>query len=99
MNIKIKTEMVATAANTIAADNKTIFDEFAAVKTAINNMDNCWHGSAATAAITAFNNIEATFRQTRYDSVNVFVRFLREQVGQTYEETESELQNAAKAFK
>ncbi|MBR5949284.1 MAG: WXG100 family type VII secretion target [Clostridia bacterium] len=99
MALKINTQKVSATATIISRENKDILDAFDAVKRSIDNMTRNWQGSAAAKSREAFDKIKEDFVRPRYESINTFVRFLNECVGQGYEETEDTLTKSAQAFK
>ena len=98
-NIKVNTDAVVSAAGKIRSCNNSMRDNFSTIQTAITNLDNSWDGSAATMAISKFNQIKAEFCDSRYKVMDNYVNFLLQQVGQGYEQTESTNKSLAAQFK
>lgn len=99
MAINIDTASVKETANQISTVNMQIKYDFSDVQTAINNLDSRWHGSAADAAMSKFQNLKSTYYENRFGVVNNMVKFIKVYVGDNYELTESTLSSAAAAFK
>lgn len=98
-NLKINTDAVVAAANNIKLYNTQMRDGFPNVQTAITRLDNFWDGSAATAAISKFNEIKSQFFEARYDVLDNYVNFLLQQVGEGYTQTENVNVSLAEQFK
>lgn len=98
-NLKINTDAAVTAAGNIKLYNTQIRDGFSNVQTAITQLDNCWEGSAATAAISSFNEVKSKFFDARYNVLDNYVNFLLQQVGEGYSQTEDANISLADQFK
>lgn len=98
-NLKINTDAAVTAAGNIKLYNTQIRDGFSNVQTAITQLDNCWEGSAATAAISNFNEVKSKFFDARYNVLDNYVNFLLQQVGEGYSQTEDANISLADQFK
>ena len=99
MAIKIDTNAVRTTATQIANTNQKISNDFSSVESAISNLNRNWDGMASDAAFRKFNNIKNTYYDNRYKVVNDMVNFMKKQVGEGYEQTETAIVSAASAFK
>lgn len=97
--LKIDTDAVVTAASNIKLYNTQIQDGFPNVQTAVTRLDNCWDGSAATVAISKFNEIKSKFLNARYNALDNYVNFLLQQVGEGYIQTEDTNVSLADQFK
>lgn len=98
-SLKINTEAAVTAAGNIKLYNTQMRDNFPNVQTAITQLDNCWDGSAATVAISKFNEIKSKFFDARYNVLDNYVNFLLQQVGEGYTQTEDTNVSLADQFK
>lgn len=98
-NLKINTDTAVTAAGNIKLYNTQMRDNFPNVQTAITQLDNCWDGSAATVAISKFNEIKSKFFDARYNVLDNYVNFLLQQVGEGYTQTEDTNVSLADQFK
>ena len=98
-NLKINTDTVVTAANNIKLYNMQIRDDFPDVQKAIAQLDNCWDGPAATAAISKFNELKSEYCDARYNVLDNYVNFLLQQVGEGYTQTEDANVSLADQFK
>lgn len=99
MAIQVKTDSVISAASSIKAKNDTMQNMFEDMEKSINNLSNCWQGSAASSATGKFFEIKRNFYEARYDVIDNFVLLLNKQVGENYEKTENNLQNLAAQFR
>lgn len=97
--LKINTDTAVAAARNIQLYNKQMRDNFPNVQRAITQLDNTWDGSAATAAISKFNEIKSQFFDARYNVLNNYVNFLLQQVGEGYTQTEDTNISLADQFK
>lgn len=97
--LKINTDAAVTAAGNIKHYNSQMRDNFPSVQTAINQLDNCWEGAAATATISKFNEIKSKFFDARYNVLDNYVNFLLQQVGEGYTQTENVNISLADQFK
>lgn len=98
-NLKVDTGAVVTAAGNIKQCNVDMRDQFTQVQSAINQLNNSWEGSAATAAISKFHEIKSKFYEARYQTLDNYVNFLLQQVGEGYNKTEQTNKSLADAFK
>lgn len=98
-NLKINTDSAVTAARNIGNINKQIRDGFSSVHSAIKQLDSSWDGSASTKAIRKFSEIKQKYSDARFNVVDNYVKFLLQQVGQGYEQTEQANKSLADAFK
>lgn len=98
-SIKVNTDLAIAAANNIKNANSQIRDGFPKVQRAINQLDNSWDGSAATNAISKFNEMQSKYVDARYKVVDNYVNFLLQQVGEGYAQTEEANISLADAFK
>ena len=98
-NLKINTDAVVTAAGNIKLFNTQMREGFANVQTAITKLDQSWDGSAATTAISKFNEIKSQFLDARYNVLNNYVNFLLQQVDEGYTQTEDANVSLADQFK
>lgn len=98
-NLKIDTVAVTTAANNIGNINKQIRDSFDQVESAIKRLDSSWDGSVSTAAIGKFNEMKSKYVDARFKVMENYRRFLLEQVGQGYVQTEDVNKKLSEKFK
>lgn len=97
--LKINTDAAVTAAENIKNLNTQIKDSFDNVQSAMNQLDNCWDGSAAEATIGKFNEIKSSFLDSRYNVLDNYVNFLFQQVGEGYVASETVNLSLADQFK
>ncbi len=98
-NLKVSTEVVVAAAGNLRTLNNQIRNEFSGVQTAISRLDGGWEGSAATNAISKFNEVKTKYPEERYKVIENYVNFLLQQVGEGYTQTEDVNKSLADAFK
>lgn len=99
VSIKINTAGAVAVANNIKASNMQIRNGFSPVKSAISRLDANWEGAAASKAISKFHEIDSKFSEARYSVVDNYVRFLLQQVGEGYTQTEEVNKSLADEFK
>lgn len=97
--MQVNTEAVVTAAWNLKGLNNQIRNDFSAMQSAISQLDGSWDGSAATSAISKFNEIKSKFYDARYKVVDNYANFLLRQVGEAYTQTEKAHKSLADAFK
>ena len=97
--LKVNIDSAVTAASNIKLYNTQMRDAFPNVQTAVTRLDNCWEGSAATVAIRKFNEIKSNFSDSRYNVLDNYVKFLLQQVGEGYTQTEDTNVSLADQFK
>lgn len=98
-NLKVNTDLVVGSAEKINTLNSQMRDEFASVDNAITQLDNSWDGAAATKAMSKFKEIKSGYFNARYNVLNNYVRFLLDQVGEGYTQTENVNISLADKFK
>ena len=98
-SIKVNTANVAAAANKIANYNTAIRNDFSAVEKAIKSLGTAWESVASHNAISSFHSIKDAYHDARYNVVNNYVTFLRQQVDEGYTQTETVNKSLADAFK
>lgn len=98
-DLKVDTGLVLTCAVKLENANNKIRDGFPSVERAINRLDNTWEGAAATNAISKFNEMRSQMPEARYTVLSNYINFLRNQVGEGYEQTEAANTSLADAFK
>lgn len=98
-NLKVNTDAVVAAAGNIKLYNSQMRDQFSNVQTAINRLDSSWDGSAAEAAIKKFHELKSNFDDARYNVLDNYVKFMLQQVGEGYVQTENANTSLADQFK
>ena len=97
--VKINSADVIAVSRRINNLNREIKNGMNDVASAMQTLDIYWEGSAATATMNKFNNINSSYNEARFNVVDNFVSFLNEQVGQGYSQTESVNKSLASQFK
>ena len=99
MAIQINTASVMQAADNISAENQALRNSYEEIDKAISVLKTSWNGTASDMCSQRANNIKTVFKDTRYAVIDSFVRFMRAQVSENYETTETVISNVADAFK
>ncbi|MBQ8611219.1 MAG: WXG100 family type VII secretion target [Oscillospiraceae bacterium] len=99
MAIKINTAAVRRAAGIIDGKNKAFDMNLDTLESSIRKMNAQWDGAASNAAVQAFYDIKTKYKDTRRTVISDFTGFLKKQIGDNYEMTETKISKAASAFK
>ncbi len=86
--IKVNTQAVINASNSIKGINKRLQDAFKPVESSVGQMDNSWESPVATTAMNKFNEIKTDFLPKRKAELDEFCKYLSQIVGVGYEGTE-----------
>ena len=101
--ITVNTDKIRECANSISNYNDKIDDAFKNVIKAISNIEGSWFGTAKDNTIAKFNEIKKYYIDnsgtSRKSSINQYVKFLSEYVGDVYDEVEISNTSLADAFK
>ena len=97
--IKVDTGRVAEIANNLDGLNQELQTNLKEVQTTINNLSATWTGNAANATREAIDSFAKDYFQNYYDLIDQYVEFLRKNVVQGYEGTESTNTSLADSFK
>ncbi len=97
--IKINTEEVRAIATEIERINGQLKEQLDLSKKQIDNLGNTWTGKAADDTRNEFNGFSAKFFQTYYDVIQQYVTFLRRNVAEGYDQTETANASLSEAFK
>ena len=98
-NLKMNTDGVVASANNIKNLNNQMRSNFNNVQKAISKLDASWDGSAASSAMSKFNSIKSKYCSARYNVLDNYVKFLYQQVGEGYTQTEDVNKSLADQFK
>ncbi len=98
-DLRINIDNAVATSNNLKRLNTQIRDAFPGVQTAINRLNNSWDGPAASKTIAKFSEIKEKYAEARYNVVDNYVRFLLQQVGEGYTQTEEANTSLADAFK
>ncbi|MCL2662963.1 MAG: WXG100 family type VII secretion target [Oscillospiraceae bacterium] len=96
---RVNTSAITAAANNIANLNTGIRNDFNTVETEMNGLASAWRGEASERARAAFSSVRNAYLNDRFSVVDNYVRFLRNQVGDGYVQTETTNEKLADAFK
>lgn len=98
--IGINTEAAREAAAYIAKLNKSVLDDFSEVEQAVLALEREWVGSGADLCAGRMKKIGRTYVAESFSAIGNLSVFLREQVGERYEEADRKVaSSAADAFK
>ena len=101
--MKIDTEKIRNTANAISNYNKSLDEKFQDVKIAMSYTFNNWVSPAKDFCDAKFNRINRTYigdtSTSRYSAIQSYVKFLKEYIGDTYDEVENNNVSLADAFK
>lgn len=97
--IKIDTDQVRTIAQSIEALNGQLRDELNHAKSTVTGLSTTWESDAATATVSAFTEFSNKYFQQYYDTIDNYVKFLRNAAAQQYDTTEQTNEKLADAFK
>ena len=97
--VQINTALVIDAANSIANENLALKNSYADLDAIISTLRKNWAGTACDLCCKKADYIKRQFKDARFAVVADFVRFMRLQVSEGYETTETVLSSAADAFK
>lgn len=95
--IKITLNEVSSTANQIRSLNQNLTSVLAEVKQEMNALSAVWQSDASETIRAKFNNLQPTFDNFR-EVVDNYAKFL-DQTVTTYNDTESQINNNASAFK
>lgn len=98
-HIKIDTAKVVNTASRITTINQQIDTEFERMEKAIAHLNNCWQSRASDAVIGRFHSIKHSFKDSRFQVMQNYSKFLVQQVSDGYNKTETVNTNLADAFK
>lgn len=101
--VKIDTDKVREVADNISNNNTKLDNEFKAVENAISYLESGWVGVAKDVAATKFSQIKKMYfdnvTTSRHTSIQDHVKFLKEYIGDVYDEVENTNTSLADAFK
>lgn len=101
--MRIDTDKIRDIANNISYDNKKLDEEFKNVKVAMSYTFNNWVSPAKDYCDAKFNRICRTYigdaSTSRYNAIQSYVKYLKEYIGDVYDEVEIENTSLADAFK
>ena len=97
--IKIDTAQVLEIANNLSNLNDELQTNLQEAQKAITKLESVWQGEAATATIEAINSFASDYFQNYYDVINQYVEFLKKNVAEGYENTETANTTLADSFK
>ncbi|WP_462410824.1 WXG100 family type VII secretion target [Neobacillus sp. Marseille-QA0830] len=97
--IAVDTGKVLEAANRLSQINNQIDDDFEKLETAIKHLSSEWHSNASEAVIGHFHQIKDTLKENRHKVMDQQVKFLKMQVSDGYNVTETNVTRLADAFK
>jgi WXG100 family type VII secretion target len=97
--ITLDSEQVLAIASQIESDNQQLQQLLSDSKAAVDSLSSYWTGKASDETRSSYESFAGKFFQTYYDVLNQYVKFLRGNVAQQYEQTEQVNTQLADAFK
>lgn len=97
--IQIETGKVVAAADQISELNHQMDHEFEKLEKAIQRLNGRWNSRASDVVIGKFYSVKNNFKDSRYKVMQDYSNFLKQQVSDGYNATESANTNLADAFK
>lgn len=97
--IFVNTEDVRTVANKLKNLNNEIRNNFSQPYNSVKQLGSYWESPSSRQAIEKFNKIKSDFENNRYNVMNNYANFLLQQVGESYDKTETNIKSLADAFK
>jgi len=97
--ITLTTEQVREIATQIENDNKKLKELLDSSKTTIDSLSSYWTGQAAGETQSSYESFANKYFQQYYDILDQYVKFLRANVADNYENTERIDTQLADAFK
>lgn len=97
--IQVDTSKVVSAADTISELNQDIDREFEHLEKAIQRLNGRWNSSASHVVIGKFYSAKNNFKDSRFKVMQDYTNFLKQQVSDGYNVTETANTSLADAFK
>ena len=97
--ITIDSEQVLAIASQIESDNEQLQQLLNDSKSTVDSLSSYWTGRAADETRSSYESFANKFFQSYYDVLNQYVKFLRSNVAEQYEQTEQVNTQLADAFK
>lgn len=97
--IQVDTGKVVAVANRISELNHDIDNEFERVEKAIQRLNGRWNSRSSGVVIGKFYSIKNNFKDNRFKVMQDYSNFLKQQVSDGYNTTETANTNLADAFK
>lgn len=99
ITMKLDTDQVRAIASQIENDNNQLKELLENTKGTIDSLSSVWTGQAAEETRVSYEQFANKFFQQYYDVLDQYVKFLRTNVAEQYEETETINTRLADAFK
>lgn len=96
-SIKISTQVLTDTAAKVRNINSAMDEKLADINTTMNNLESSWQSDAASDIRAAMNALKPRFEEYK-NVVESYAKFLVT-TAETYEATETAIQNNASAFK
>lgn len=97
--IQVDTSKVVSAADTISELNQDIDREFEHLEKAIQRLNGRWNSRASHVVIGKFYSTQNNFKDSRFKVMQDYSNFLKQQVSDGYNVTETANTSLADAFK
>lgn len=99
ITMKLDTDQVRAVASQIENDNNQLKELLENTKGTIDSLSSVWTGQASEETRVSYEQFANKFFQQYYDVLDQYVKFLRTNVADQYEETETINTRLADAFK
>lgn len=97
--LTLDTDQVVSIASQIESDNNGLKELLEQTKGTIDSLSSTWIGKAADETRASYEQFAGKFFQQYYDVLDQYVKFLRNNVVNQYEQTETINTQLADAFK
>lgn len=87
--ITVNTAQVAATGISIQTKNTTFKDTLEKAKTSVDSLKNSWQSPSADSIIPIFNVLAGKHFDNSYDTVNRYTEFLKTNIAQGYDQTET----------
>lgn len=99
VQMTLDTEQVRSIAAQIENDNNSLKEKLEQTKSTINALSQTWTGTASEETRSSYEGFANKFFQQYYDVLDQYVKFLRTNVAEQYEQTEQVNTKLSDAFK
>lgn len=99
VQMTLDTEQVRSIATQIENDNNSLKEKLEQTKATINALSQTWTGTASDETRSSYEGFANKFFQQYYDVLDQYVKFLRTNVAEQYEQTEQANTKLSDAFK
>lgn len=94
----IETSQVREIANAMENTNNELKATLESAQKRITSLESVWSGDASQASINAINSFAQEYFQSYYNLIDEYVKFLRTNVADAYDDTEASNTSLADSF-